>query len=746
MTALLPPPNQPVFRFWGNSDLLGRKLLRYEPLGTDQLAISLHRDPKTHGMATEYTAQLSFVKDGRAYVQRAYDAAGIEADVHITAEQLDPNAFEWRPYYTGRVNYTAAEFTATQVKVNLEQSNFQQKFLARSSVQVDLLSGTSVSGAVGPTPAPQLVSLHSRALVQHYAATQKNTSRVSAQMFGDDGDPSHEQLLFFGFDTPERNELGLGAVAGGFVAGDSATAAPIYTAKENGPFTLDLALFAHIEAHTSEGLFMRQFTKVGSSTFLRVDGSNPQVIELQPEIAVGNLDGDYAGDINVPATSYTFNLKVGDSLYLYAPWFVHDLTKNAPDPYQAIISADFKPGSFLRITATTQTDPTDTTGLFVYEGLERLTQALTDEVDVFRSDFFGRTDSSLPYPIDGPGSLALLTGGFQVRGFPLRSAPAPVAPALDLRKSLVTTWGEAYDSLAATYNLGYGLEWVVGRRGDLQQVIRVEHFSWFYPADVVLDLTALGPLPLTTHVAGDYHYQVAELGYEQWESQQAGGLDEFNAQRQWTTPLTQSENKYTQISKFSTSGVLLEATRRDRYDVKATTDTSNDATNFLVCLLRTPAGFETERDQLATQLSGVGSPATVYNLRVSPGRMLRRHGPQLAAGLKATATATVRATGGSGNGTVVSQLLGEAGPVIENGDVLVRELPAPLWLPHQYELKAVPVSREQLRALLARPTGRVRFLDDHGQPTEGWVLDFKHAGRDESGDFTLLACATLSHR
>jgi hypothetical protein len=742
MTDLLPPPNKPAFRFWGNSDLLGRKLLHYEPLGTDSLGVSLHRDPKTHGMATEYTAQLSFVKDGKAYLQRAYDAAGIEADVHITAEQLDPNAFEWLPYYQGRVNYTAAEFSATTLKVNLEQSNFLQKFLARDSVQVDLLSGTLVSGGVGPTPTPQVVSLHSRALLQRYAASQKNTGSYSATMFGDDEDDSHEQVLYFGFDTPELNELQLGAVAGGFVAGEGPKAAPIYTAKENGPFTIDLALFAHVEAHAGKSLFMRQFTKVDARVVLRVSGASGTDIELQPTIAAYDLDGDYAGDIDVPARQLTVNLQVGDSIYLYATWFVHDLTKNSPDPYQATISADFKPGSYLRITATTQTDPTSTTGLLLYEGLERLTQALTDETDVFRSEFFGRTDTSLPYPVDGPGSLTLLTGGFQVRGFPLLSSPASVAPTLDLRKSLVTTWQELYNSLASAYNLGYGLEWVIGRRGDARQVIRVEHFSWFYPADVVLDLTDLGPLTVTTHVAGDYHYQVAEMGYEQWQSQQAGGLDEFNAQRQWTTPLTQSPNKYTQLSKLATSGVLLEATRRDRYDVKATTDTSNDATNFLVCLLRTAgAGLETERDQRASLLSGVGSPATVYNLRLSPGRLLRRHGPQLRAGLKATGSATVRATGGSGNGNLVSQLLGEPAPVAENGDVPVRELPAPLWLPHQHELKAVPVRREQLQALLARPTGRVRFLDDKGRPAEGWVLDFKHNGREQSGDFTLLACA-----
>jgi len=739
---MLPPQNHPVFRFRVDSDLFGPRALRHEPMGADQLSVSLHRDPKTHGVGVEYSNSLSFIKDGKAYVQRAYEAAGIEADVQVRAEQHDPNAFTWLPYYQGRINYTTAEFTATTAKVNLEQATFYQKFLSRSSVQVDLLGNASVSGATGPTAAPQVVSLHSRALLQRYAASQKQPVEVSAQMFGDDGDPSHEQVLYFGFDTPELNELQLGAVNGGFVAGDSATAVPIYTAKENGPFTIELALFAHVEAHTSPGAFMRQFTKVGSSCFLRVDGANGATTLLQPEIAVGNLDGDYEGNIAVVARSFTYDLKVGDSIYLYATWFVHDLTKNSPDPYQATITATMQPGSYLRITATTQTEPTPTTGLLLYECLDRLTQALTDEVDVFRSSFFGRPDCVVPYPVDGPGALTLLTGGFQVRGFPLPSAPAPVAPATDLRKSLFTNWQEAYDALSAVYNLGYGTEWGKNRKGKQSLFVRVEHFSYFYPPQVVVDLTAAGPVAVTTRVAADYHYQVADLGYAQWQANTAGGLDEFNSTRQWTTPLTVVDAAYTQTSKYSASGVLLEATRRDRYDATATTDTTTDATNFLVCLLRPgTGGFETERTQRALQLTGVLSPETVYNLRLSPGRLLRRHGPMLRAGLKAARGASVRYTAGTGNTTMASQLAGEPGLVAEGGDVAVAALPAPLWLPLQYELKGVPFSRQQLAALLAKPTGRVRFLHEDGRTLEGWVLDFKHTATDEVADFTLLACA-----
>lgn len=740
---MIPATNQPVFRVKLDSALYGPRLVRHEPLGLDGVGVSLHRDPKAHGVATEHTGSLSYVKDGKAYVLKAFEAAGIEADVSSLIEQYDPNNFRWEPYYAGRLNYLGAEFTATQAKVNLEQSSFLQKFLARDSVQVDVFGSTSVSGAASPAPAPQVVHLHSRALLQRYAASQKAETTVTAPMFGGDSDPSHEQLLYFGFDTAEVNELGLGAVTGGFVTGDAGSAVPIHRAKGPESLDIDLALFAGVEAHTGTGVpFMRQFTKVGGQVFLRVTGQNGLETLLQPEIAAGNLRGDYAGRISVAPRRLHVELQEGDAVYLFADWFVHDLDGGQFDPYQATITAVFEPGSYLRLTATNTTAATPTTGVLLYEGLERLTQALTDEVDVFRSDFFGRTDCALPYPVDGPGSLTLLTGGFQVRGFPPLSAPAPVAPATDLRKTLTTSWSEAFTSLQATYNIGYGVEWAVGRRGQAQQVVRVEHFSHFYPADVVLDLTGIGPVPLATHVSADYFYQVAEVGYAQWQAQTAGGLDEFNSRRQFTTPLTKVATTYSQVSKLSASSVLLEATRRDRFDVTATTDTSTDATNFLVCLLRTGTGFETERNQLAARLEGVLSPDSVYNLRLSPARLLRRHGPALRAGLKATTTAAVRFASGEGNTTMVSQFVDEPAAIAENGDVQVRDLPAPLWLPLEYVGQGVPVSRLQLQALLRRPTGRVRVLDEKGVVREGWVLDFKHAATAQTADFTLLACAS----
>jgi hypothetical protein len=359
---------------------------------------------------------------------------------------------------------------------------------------------------------------------------------------------------------------------------------------------------------------------------------------------------------------------------------------------------------------------------------------------MFRSDFFGRTDTRTPYPVDGPGAAVLVTGGFQVRGFPLLTDPVPSAGLTDLRKTLATTWDELFNSLAAVYGLGWGVEWALSERGRLTQVIRVEPLSYWYNKEVILDLTDVGAIADTLTIEESRHYQVIELGYDKWQAGQANGLDEFNAKRQWTTPLTVTSNTYSQISTLSASGILLETTRRDRFDEKATTDTSNDATNFLVCLLRTVGGgFETERNQQAVRLEGVLSPETIYNLRLSPARLLRTHAAALRGCLPFLDKEQVRFTQGEGNVTMVSQLLGESAPITENANLAVSELENALWTPERVEITA-PVKRQQITKLLMKPNGRVRYRGADRAIREGWILEVKYEGGQAT--FTLLPCLT----
>ena len=739
---LLANSNSPRFRFTLRSDLLGARVLRTDPLGWDAIGVSLHRDTVRHGLTTEYSIELGFVKDGRAYLQRAYEAAGIEADVRLVIEQYDPNEFAWRPYYKGRVSMITRELTDLEFRAEVENENFTQRFLNRTSTVVDLLANQSVSGSAGPTAPLTTVELHSRQVVKRYEATQTATTALQqGLMSGDEDDQSREQILYFGFDTPKANEFGLGAVNGGFVSGNAYDAVPIYTAQENGTFVIDLSLFLQIHAEVTDG---PDFEKVDAKCHFRINGDPTTATRLQPDISVG-ANGTYDGTIQVSNFSVTVNLNIGDRIYLYSTYWVHEVGGLGTGiRYQAFIKATMQPGSYLRIRAQTSTPATTGVGLLVYEALDRLTQAMTDEPNSFRSTYFGRTDSRYPQPFDGPGALTMVTGGFQLRGFPLPSAPAPVPPAKDTRKSVYATWQDLFGSLSAAHWLGYGLE--TNERGG--PVVRVEPAPYFYPDRIVLDLTvgtANWPSPtfsVSSKELPDRYYQALEFGYDAWQAEQVNGLDEANSKRKWTTPLTQVDSTYSQVGKYATSAQLLELTRRQRYVDSDSLDSRADNDNFLICLLRRPDGtFETERNQYFSKLEGVTDPNSIYNARVTPARNLRRHGAAIRAGLEADPSTYVRFSFGEGNNELVSRMVWETADIAEKANIRVSELAPPLWRNYSDTFTA-PMSRDQLQKLLADPLGRIRYYNTRRQLCEGWILDFKHEGKEQTGSFTLLPCVT----
>lgn len=743
---LLSNSNAPRFRYTLRSDLLGTRVLRTDPLGWDAVGISLHRDTIRHGLTTEYSVELGFVKDGRSYLQRVYEAAGIEADVRLTIEQYDPNAFEWLPYYQGRVNLTTRELTDLEFRANVENENFTQRFLNRATVAVDLLGNLSVGGSAGPAAAATTVSLHSRTLVKHFAGQVPGPQPFPTIAGNVSDDASRSQTFYFGYaqgeDSGYRNELRMQQIAGGFVSGDASSAVPIFRVPDTGQYVIEVAAEVDVEVARAGGTL--KFGKVDTKFHYRINGDPSTAVELVADHFSNSFVGVYRHRFSIAPRTFSENLVPGDKIYLYAEVYVHEFDSGF-DPISVAVRATEQPGTYLRIRAQTRTEPTPCTGLLAYEAFERLCQALTDEPDAFRSTYFGRPDTRRPQPMDGPGALTMVTGGFQLRGFPLPTAPAPVAPEKDTRKSLYATWQELFGSLSAAHWLGYGLE--TNERGN--PVVRVEPAPYFYPNRVVLDLTA-GPADrpsptfrVTSKELTGRYYQSLEFGYEAWQAEQVNGLDEANTKRKWTTPLTQVDSTYSQVGKYATSAQLLELTRRQRYVSSDSTDTRGDNNNFLVCLLRRPAGgFETERNQQFSKLDGVLDPASIYNARLTPARNLRRHGAAIRAGLDANPAGHVRFTFGEGNNELVSRLVTETTDVAEKADIQVSQLATPLWRNYSDSFTA-PLTRQQLQTLLADPLGRVRYYNTRRKLCEGWILDFKHEGKEQKGSFTLLPCATL---
>ncbi|MDF7810697.1 hypothetical protein [Hymenobacter sp. YC55] len=741
--------NQPLLRFSLLSPLFQETMvLRYDPIGWEDLGSELHRDKKYHGIATEYTAELGFIKDGKSYLSQAYDAAGIEAEVVLLVQVYDPNAFVWQEYNRWQLDFTNRSETATEFRCQAEKTGFTQLFLSREDSTINLLGTESVGGMALPALQPTFVELHSKAIRKRYEAITPADKVPALPDYMIEGE-SRAKTMYFGFGGVKQDDFGIQETNTGTVTVPENIANPevaFYTTKERGQFEIEFNILCDLQIARRDG--EGDFDKVDIDIFFRINNEAGTRLFTLRDVNVGGTYNRFL--IAYHKISRFIDIK--DRIYLYGVLYVHDISGPLIGPYRFTITMKLREGSFFRMEADTQTAPTQAAGLLAYEAMNRVCQAATDSTTAFRSDFFGRTDTVPAYPVDGPGSLQLVTGGFQVRGFPLPSDKVEVPTGqADPRKSLYATWKGLFDAEAAAYWLGVGIE----RLPDGQEVVRVEPASYFYSSEVVLELeeTVQDMLPdadgtLTTNLVlkelADRYYITAKAGWQKWSTQETNGLDEFNASREWALPLTRAEGTYDAVGNYITAGFYIESTRRQRYDATSTTDDRADNDNFLICLLRSPSGgFITERNQEFAEVSGVFSPSTVYNARLSPARMLRRHGPAIAAGLRYQQRGRVRFSFGEGNNAVRTRLHSETQAIEEGADFLVSELGTPLWQPHGWSFTA-PCTIEQAAKVLAKPRGRIRFRDQRGQTQEGWILDFKHTLSRSLADFTLLRCHALT--
>jgi hypothetical protein len=737
-----------ALHFLLTSDLLASLKLDTAPVGWQEMKTLLVRSEVYWGVTLTMSSDLTFWKEGAAYLRLIYEggtdangvvipAQGIEGVVALSVFESDPNEFRTNEIYRGRVDFTTYRTSENGCQVKLKELGFATNLLNRAETDVDLLpSATSVSslGGVALAPlTPTTVTLHSQMLRLKYEASQvANGDQSPGNMFGDEDDASREQLLYLGFDTQATNDLGVEPFGGGFVAGEAKDAVPVYTAKESGVFTIALAIYAKVEAHNTAG---PKFESVDRQWHFRINGNAASATRLLPDFQGSDYDGDYVESVSIAPVSFTVTLKEGDSIYVYGDYYVHDVGGIGTGiRYRATLSCVLYPGSYLRITAESTTAPTPCRGLLVHDVLQRQVESMTDAPGGFYSEYYGRTDSQPAYVQDGPGALRLITNGFGLRGFPLPlDAMQPNADGTDPRKPLTANFNQVFNSLSALDCLGAGQELREGK-----PTLRVEPRAFFFQPTESLQLGAVKGLVKSPYLP--LIYNAAEFGYQRWQSGAAVGLDEFNGQRRYTLPISAQKATYSQLSQLNGGGYLLEEARRQPYTAGTNKEGKADQDLFIIRLRRTDSQqLVTAKNEAFSLVTGILDADTAYNLEDSPARMLRRHGFWLRAGLAPQAAAGKQLLRGTteGNDKLVSQLLTESLPVDEHADVPLSELASPLFVAETYEF-TVKLRRHQVRQLARKPYGLISFLDSQGTRKRGYLLKMECAPASGQASFTLL--------
>lgn len=736
--------------------------------GTEDFEQTLKRSDQTDGVVFEYNLDLQFTKQAKAYLRDVFRlGGGIEAVVIVNAFEYKPNAFKWEQIGTGTIKFANSDLSAESYKTSIEQTGFQRKVLNLMDIDVDLDTVVSQAGVELPATPYLDLELHSKAIIKQTAASPGELveyQQLDVFALTIPGSGAYRERLIYGnidtqkADLKEINEsfalgwgwadfqtIGVGgpstpAQVKAFLEGDGLTVPGydkrinVITAKEAGVLDVELNLELKHEIIASDISGDVNVCGIGALGEIEIDAwyeHRDQFNNIKDLQHVGRFGMPNCGDRSDDNTStgameeLTFSLPgvalaAGDKIYvyettrIYGNYSVAGLGEESVEHHFRITPG---PNQKLTFTAQTITPPSTAKSYLVFEALKKTFQHYTDQEDCFRSAYYGRTDSSPAYPVDGPGSKRVVVSGANVRKVP--------------GKTTFVNGRDFHGALNALDCLGMGFEISNGR-----QVVVVEPLSYFYNKDsLIMDLGPVSDLHLIVDEK-QYANQI-ELNYGKIDIQKTNGMDDPNQLRRWKYPITQASRKEQATTKYKLSGYEIEDQRRK---ISSTEDSKNDENNFLIDLVRDGLTFKPRTNEDFTLIENLFSPETAYNVNLSPRRNLDNWLKVVAISLYLSPKKEIEFSAGEGNYFMVTQKTGEADPKPEGGPGVKIDLSAvaPLFLPERYKF-VCPFNADQMALVRANPYGYFKFQEFRGGPDlEGYLSKIVRNAKKKLGTFELL--------
>lgn len=554
------------FKFVLSHASLNDLTLTHAPDGWKDNELKLERSKTYHGVIKSVsTKELIFYKEGRDFLQKAYEMDGVNCEVTLTITRYNYTSMKYEAYHTGVIDFTTYTINEVGVTVELASDSFWDKITTRDTQEVNLRSTTSVEGLT---------------------VTPFNLNTITIP------------------DTNVNNAANFTETSSGFVTYINHTIpCTVGTSNYNETQTQtlstniedrDYAFFKESEVNriiNVKGSFDVEFTDPGSGPFAcefvlkTLDTDNTVLLET----SLGSISA------STPATiifDKNITLYAGQSCILEGKGLT-PLT----DKFE-YSSLDFD------VTETVVgTVETECKGFLVYEAFLRCLQLITDSDNPFYSLYFGRTDTPFTtYASDGE-LIALIKGMY----FRYEWSTEPITVKLR----------DLFESLFSIYSLSLNHEVI----GDVDKV-RVESLAYAYDDEVVLDISdKLRSQDIEKSVYPDLIYSKITIGYNKYTYEQTGGLWEYNGKSIWSTVIRALKNDFTKISKYRAdyNGIKLQI---DTTDVNE--DAKGDDDNFFVTTKRDGSDFVALLDDNFSYVGGTFYAAKSLNLDITPARNLRR--------------------------------------------------------------------------------------------------------------------------
>lgn len=724
-----------------------------EPVNWNDDEKVFKRSLDTHGVFINLSNNLEFyVGDenndgGYDYLKETYNTTGINSVVSLVKEE--DISGKWVEAYRGYFDFSTYVQFPYKITIMFNESGLYEKIKARQSEELEVDRLTTMDGDVIPEMKTEIVGLDGRKIL---IISQLNLTSYKEQVyipllesFGNLIISENESIISLDFSGAKEygaamipmtmvaeqdgktqtiwDYEGLINGATGVIVNASSTGTMFYDEAEN-PKTLRTSMDIEVAAGPGEQI-LKMAVKL-----IRYGG----VDSLEPlqEVNLIYVENPVQGEKHTfKADNYDIPLLANESLALML-WINYNPTSIQVETCSVSVTK-----ANITITDETYADPSQAKFIMPFECLDRIINIITGKSKRLISNALGKPENG--YDDDGFAALTGLTNGFWVREF---------------NTSMITTsFSDFMDSFSSVWQLGYGIEKI-----GFEENVRVEHISHFYKEVVTIKLVG-NVNNIVRKCAKEYFYSSLNIGYSQPSGtvlyEEVLGLDEYNIQNTYTTPITRIDNRLQNISKYRADSYGTEFARRKPKARFPEEDTRYDLSVMVLDLKRGVSSIFQQRkwdDDFVVPVpfdnysTGIYSPETATNLRFSPMNTLKRMGYWIKGGFMKNLTEYIRYSSSNGNSKLItlSNIPGSV-ETAENGNVLCSDLDKNLFNPEIITF-AFAVDTKLMKTVngttvvngetIMNYYGLVEFTNEYGDYEYGYLLSLEP---NNEGKFELLS-------
>lgn len=695
-----------------------------EPVGFDSIELSITRDEKLHGVTFEAsTSPLQFYGRAYDYLKNKKETEGIKANVTFRA-LLACDSYDYQEILSGRLNFGKAKESCGDVcmiSLPWEQDSCEIVLKSRYDQKVDMDKSTGVDGLT-PLPAYAALAVETElpaheleVAVEGYVTEGGDTTNL------DVFPPNNTQDFAI---RPQFERKIAESINQAELVGTN------FAVSQNGisESVLSPVLLLDDEIDCFPGIFDYEVRLKGHYNFLYTGESHQFHLRVARGEFPGSLiimnnqdlpitfSGEMEGDFDYTFTG-TVDLAQGEGFYTWIGW----VGEEGSGDDVLLGSIRFDEETYVRIAGVRSCPATNAELYMVHESLSRAGEAITNGCVRVKSSYYGRTDSEpFSFSEDGCGGLRTVTSGLKIR----RAVEDKFFVSL---KDLV-------EGLNAIDNIGVGFEPDTDIEGRL--LMRVEDLSFFYRDQELFRHEAIPKASIDTEEMK--HYSRVDVGYKKWEVESVNGLDEFNSNRQYNTPLDTINSPLDITSGLVAGTYPIEITRQQSFSTTGAADTKYDNETFIICMERTSYPYGNIQVELGNIDSpeNIFSPSTIYNFRLSPLRNLMRWYKTIAAGFASLYDSANKLffSSGTGNLTAKGEINNdgcklEHAPIQENQNLFWTDFAntedfTPVWknetITYEY-----PMSIAEYTALKTDPYGYISAQCGSGEFKKYWLKEIK---------------------